>query len=167
MKPHITTRSFGIPLPGLPGLLALCVLFAWTSTPLVAEESATAEWFAAMLEESTLEGTWAPLAAGAPPGAEKPDSYRVARAVPKGEDRWDIVWRVRRQGQEFEVPIPATVKFAGDTAVLILDAVPVGDGKVWSARVLFHDDSYHGRWWGGDGKGGTVNGIVRRAGDGG
>jgi len=146
----------------LPLLLSALFLLAPT---LQAAEDATPEWFAAMLEEAVLEGTWAPLGGGAPPTEGKPDSYRVARAVPKGDDRWDIVWRVRRQGQEFEVPIPAIVKFAGDSAVLILDSVPVGDGKVWSARVLFHDDTYHGRWWGEDGKAGTVNGAIRRQGD--
>lgn len=163
MTPDPATRPHGS-IRLLP-LLALCAILAWASAPLGAGDAATPEWFASMLEESTLEGTWAPLADGAPPGAERPDSYRVARAVPKGDDRWDIVWRIRRQGQEIEVPIPATVKFAGDTAVLFLDAVPVGDGKVWSARVLFHDDTYHGHWWGGDGKGGTVNGVIRRGAD--
>ena len=45
--------------------------------------------------------------------------------------------------RDLEFSIPANVKFAGDTAVLILDNVRAGPGKAnWSARVMFHDDVY-------------------------
>lgn len=120
-----------------------------------------AETFSAMLKDATLKGTWAPIS-GNQLGAEKADSYQVARAEPKGGDKWVIVWKVQRQGQTFEYPIPSVVKFAGDTSILILDEVPIGDGKVWSARVLFHKDSYAGRWWARDGHGGTVSGTITR-----
>lgn len=41
----------------------------------------------------------------------------------------------------------SSVKFAGDTTVLILDNVRAGPGKAnWSARIMFHDDVYAGRW---------------------
>jgi len=116
--------------------------------------------FAALLENATLEGTWAPVAD--PGGEGKADRYEVARAEPKGGDRWAIVWKVRHQGRVIDYPIPAVVKFAGDSAVLILDDVPVGDGKTWSARVLFQADTYVGRWWNAQGKGGTVSGVIKR-----
>lgn len=117
--------------------------------------------FAAMLENATLEGTWAPIA-GQRIGEEKADRYQIARAEAKGGDRWSIVWKVRHQGQVIDYSIPAVVKFAGDAAVLVLDDVPVGDGKTWSARVMFHGETYTGRWWNGQGKGGTVSGVIRR-----
>jgi hypothetical protein len=47
--------------------------------------------------------------------------------------------------------------------VLVLDEVPVGDGATWSARVMFHDGVYTGRWWNAAGKGGTVSGIIRKS----
>jgi len=124
-------------------------------------EEMTAAAFTAMLEDATLEGTWAPIA-GEAIGEEKADSYQIARVEAKGDDRWAIVWKVRVQGQWIEFPIPSTVKFAGDAAVLFLDDVPVGDGKTWSARVLFHGDTYSGRWWNEQGKGGTVSGLIKR-----
>lgn len=117
--------------------------------------------FTAMLENVTLDGTWAPVA-GERVGVEKPDRYQIARAVPKGGEKWDIVWKVRHQGKLVDYPFPAVVKFAGDVAVLVLDEVPVGDGGTWSARVMFHDGVYTGRWWNATGKGGTVSGVVKR-----
>ena len=62
-------------------------------------------------------------------------------------------------------PISATVKFAGDTAILILDDVRAGPGGAnWSARVMFHDDVYAGRWWETSNKehGGTIAGTITR-----
>lgn len=117
--------------------------------------------FSAMLENATLEGTWAPVSGDGSAG-EKPDRYHIVRADPKGGDRWAIVWKVRVQGQVVEYPIATTVKFAGDVAVLVLDEVPVGDGSTWSARIMFHDDTYTGRWWNANGKGGTVSGLIQR-----
>lgn len=148
--------------PLLP-TLAVLGFFTAFALPGRAEspDAGTAAGFTAMLQAATLEGTWAPIS-GNRVGAEKADRYEVARAEQQAGDRWIIVWKVTRQGQPIEYPIPSVVKFAGDSAVLILDEVPIGDGKAWSARVLFHRDTYAGRWWGGDGKGGTVSGIVRR-----
>lgn len=139
-------------------LFCLCLLLL----PFLARSGEmTAGAFAAMLENATLEGTWAPVA-GDRVGEEKADRYQIARAVAKGGGKWDIVWKVRHQGKLIDYPIATEVKFAGDVAVLVLDEVPVGDGGSWSARVMFHDGVYTGRWWNGQGKGGTVSGVVKR-----
>lgn len=145
----------------LPRFARLAVLALLLFSLPARGEDMTDAAFGAMLENATLEGTWAPVA-GKQIGEEKADRYEVARAEPKGGEKWAIVWKVRHQGQLVEYPIPAVVKFAGDAAVLVLDGVPVGDGGTWSARVLFHGDSYAGRWWNEKGKGGTVSGVIRR-----
>jgi len=121
-----------------------------------------AEAFSARMKDAELRGTWMPLRAGAL-GAEKPDAYRVARATKVDGERWEIVWKVQRRGQTVEMPLPCLVRFAGDAAVLSLDDVPVGEGKAYSARILFHGEVYTGRWWGADGEGGLVSGTVRPA----
>ncbi len=141
-----------------PTLFCLCLLLV----PFLSRSAEmTAATFAAMLENATLEGTWAPVS-GERVGEEKADRYQISRAVEKGGEKWDIVWKVRHQGQLVDYPIAAEVKFAGDVAVLVLDAVPVGDGGTWSARVMFHEGVYTGRWWNAAGKGGTVSGVVKR-----
>ncbi len=124
-------------------------------------EDLTESAFSSMLENAILEGTWAPIT-GKEIGEEKADRYQIARVEPKGGENWAIVWKVRRQGQLVEYPIPAVVKFAGDVAVLVLNDVPVGDGKTWSARVMFYEDTYTGRWWNRQGKGGTVGGVIKQ-----
>ena len=73
--------------------------------------------FIAMLKNSTLKGTWAPITQGQL-GSEKKDG-----------DNWAIVSLFKFNDQEIEYPIPAVVKFAGDTAVLILNNVRAGPGQ--------------------------------------
>lgn len=154
-------------LSRLTGLVTLTVFLAAATSPACAQGDADAEAkFIAMLKNATLKGTWAPVQQGQL-GAEKgDDSYRIARAEKLQGDKWSIVSIFPVQGQSIEFPIPASVKFAGDTAVLILDNVRAGPGKAnWSARVMFHDDVYTGRWWETANRehGGTISGTITRA----
>ena len=121
--------------------------------------------FIAMLKNATLKGTWAPVAQNQLGGQRGGDSYRIARVEKVDGDKWSIVSVFNVQNRAIEFPIAATVKFAGDTAVLILDDVRAGPGKAnWSARVMFHDDVYAGRWWETSNKehGGTISGTIAR-----
>jgi hypothetical protein len=121
--------------------------------------------FIAMLKNSTLKGTWAPIQGGQLASEKKDDGYRIVRAEKKEGDQWVIVSLYEYQGRLVEYPIPASVKFAGDTAVLILNNVRAGRGQAnWSARVMFHDDVYTGRWWETANRehGGTVAGTITR-----
>jgi hypothetical protein len=124
------------------------------------------EKFIAMLKNATLKGTWAPVAGGQLGKEKGDDNYKIAR-VEKGEGgKWSVVSVFNFQGKEMQFPIPCTVKFAGDTGVLILDNVRAGPGKAnWSARVMFFDDVYAGRWWETANKehGGTIAGTITRA----
>ena len=122
--------------------------------------------FIAMLKNATLKGTWAPVQQAQLGTSRKDDGYRVARVEKKDGDKWTLVYLVAYQGKEIEYPMPVTVKFAGDTAVLILDNVRAGRDKAnWSARVMFHENVYTGRWWetGNKEHGGTIEGIVTHA----
>ena len=122
--------------------------------------------FVAMLKNATLKGTWAPVQQGRLGDERNDRGYRIAR-VEKGEGgRWTIVSVFNVRDRQLEFPIAASVKFAGDTAVLILDDVKAGPGKAnWSARILFHDDVYTGRWWETSNKehGGTIAGTIERS----
>jgi hypothetical protein len=156
MKTHLPTGLWP---------LILVALFARTP-PAHAQGDGDAEAkFIAMLKNATLKGTWAPVQKGKLGGERGDDSYRIAR-VEKGEGgKWSIVSLVTVRDRQMEFPIPATVKFAGDTAVLILDNVRAGTGSAnWSARVMFHDDVYAGRWWETKNRehGGTIAGTITR-----
>ena len=121
--------------------------------------------FVAMLKNATLKGSWAPIAGGKLGGEKADDSYKIAR-VEKGEGgKWSVVSVFKVRDREVEFPISCSVKFAGDTAVLILDNVRAGPGAAnWSARILFFDDVYAGRWWETANKehGGTIAGTITR-----
>jgi hypothetical protein len=119
--------------------------------------------FTVMLENATLNGSWAPIDKGLL-GDEKKDRYHIVKTRPKEGDTWEIFYKMKIQGREIVYPIPVTIKFAGDTAVMILNNSPVGVGQTWSARILFHDDVYAGSWWNkGKTKGGIVSGTITRA----
>ena len=122
--------------------------------------------FIAMLKNATLKGTWAPVAQSQMGAQRQDEGYRIARAEKREGDNWAIVTLVSFQGREIEFAMPAMVKFAGDTAVLILENVRAGQGQAnWSARVMFFDNVYAGRWWETSNKehGGTVAGTITQA----
>ena len=122
--------------------------------------------FVAMLKNATLKGTWAPVQGGKLGGERGNDTYRIARAEKSADGKWSIVYVMNYQGKQIEFPIASSVKFAGDTAVLILDNVKAGPGGAnWSARVMFFDNVYTGRWWETANKehGGTIAGTITNA----
>ena len=122
--------------------------------------------FVAMLKNATLKGTWAPVSQGKLGSERGDDSYRIARVERKENGKWSVISVFAVGDKQVEFPISASVKFAGDTAVLILDNVRAGPGKAnWSARVMFHDDVYAGRWWETANRehGGTIAGTITRA----
>jgi hypothetical protein len=148
-------------------LLAWLLGFALVTVSVQAQGEAEMEArFIAMLKNSTLTGTWAPIQRSELGQEKKDEGYRIARVEKKDGDQWAIVTLYEFRGRQVEYPMPATVKFAGDTAVLILNNVRAGQGQAnWSARVMFHDDVYTGRWWETNNRehGGTVAGTITRA----
>lgn len=143
-------------------VMALWVAFATVATYGQGNPDAEAN-FIAMLKNSTLKGTWAPVQQGQLGTEKKDEGYRIVRAEKKESDKWAIVSLFEFQGRQIEYPIPAVVRFAGDTAVLLLDNVQAGPGKQnWSARILFHENVYTGRWWETANKehGGTIAGTI-------
>jgi hypothetical protein len=146
-------------------LLTLLVTLLLTSLVVAQGDADMESKFIAMVKNSTLKGTWAPIMGGQLGSEKKDEAYRIVRAEKKEGDKWAIVSLFEFNGQQVEYPIQAVVKFAGDTAVLILDNVRAGPGKAnWSARVMFHDDVYTGRWWESANRehGGTISGTVSR-----
>ena len=76
-----------------------------------------------------------------------------------GGDVWIINARIQYGGKDITAPIPVKVKWAGDTAVIVVDDVGVPGSGSYSARVLVYRDTYAGSWTGGD-HGGLMNGVI-------
>ena len=158
---HSLNRSC---LPVLASLLAFTIAAGFSA---LAQGNTNVEAnFIAMLKNATLQVTWAPVQKAQLGAARADDGYRIARVEKKEGDKWMLVSLVNYQGREIEYPCPVVVKFAGDTAVLILDDVRAGkDAANWSARVLFHENVYAGRWWETANRehGGTIAGTITQA----
>ena len=154
-------------IPFACGLVALFIgTFALIQSAPAQGDADIEAKFIAMLKNATLKGSWAPVAQGRLGTEKGDDSYRIARVEKVDGDKWMVVSIFHFQNQDREFPIPCSVKFAGDAAVLILDNVRAGPGRAnWSARVMFHDDVYAGRWWETANKehGGTIAGTITRA----
>lgn len=155
-----------LPITSYVRRVAVLVVLLIAVPGLAEDDSATEAKFIAMLKNATLKGTWAPVQKGALGSEKSGDSYRISRVEKIEGSKWSIYSQFSYGGQKVEFPIPATVKFAGDAAVLILDNVRTGQGSAtWSARVMFHDDVYTGRWWETSNKehGGTIAGTITRS----
>lgn len=115
--------------------------------------------FKTLLTNATLTGRWSSTKDGVL-GPEREDQYKVVSAT-KGEgDTWFVSARMEYRGRAFVLPIPVQVKWAGDTAVLVVDNMGLpGGATTYSARVLFHGQSYVGTWSGGE-NGGLIYGLI-------
>lgn len=147
-------------------LLSLAGLFALTDSAVAQGDGDVEAKFIASLKNATLKGTWAPVSQGQLGAEQKDAGYRIARVEKSEKGQWSIVSVFNVRNRQVEFPITASVKFAGDTAVLILDNVKAGPGNAnWSARILFHEDVYTGRWWetANPEHGGTITGTIVRS----
>jgi hypothetical protein len=115
----------------------------------------------AIFANATMKGRWAPLKDGQL-GEEKEDTYQIVSAQKLDGERWQINARIQYHGQSVDMPVPATVKWAGDTAVLLFDDINIGTPRRYSARLMIHGDNYSGTWSGGD-HGGMLYGVITRA----
>ena len=112
------------------------------------------------LTEATFVGRWTAIKNGALT-AERDEKYHIV-GVQKGEgDNWTINARMKYGDQEIVAPIPVQVKWAGDTAVIIVDKLTIPGGGTYDARVLVYKNTYAGTWSGGE-RGGLLSGIIEK-----
>jgi hypothetical protein len=130
-------------------------------TSTLSERESLEAGFKATLEKATFTGRWCSIEDGKM-GPEQEDKYTIMGATKVGGDTWLIHTRIQYGGRDFVAPLPVQVKWAGDTAVIIVEDMAMPGGtRQYSARVLVHDDTYAGTWSGGD-HAGLLNGIITR-----
>jgi hypothetical protein len=125
--------------------------------PKLSQEELEAK-FKATLTKATLSGRWCGIKDGQLT-PEKEDKYTILGVSKLGGDTWMIHARIQYAKQDFTMPIPVQVKWAGDTPVLTLDQVGIPGGNSYSARVLIYEKTYAGTWSGGD-HAGLLNGLI-------
>ena len=129
---------------------------ATTKPKLTQEELETK--FKATLTKATFTGRWCALKDGEL-GPEKEDKYTILGVSKLGGAVWVINARIQYGKKDITAPIPVQVKWAGDTAVIIVDDVGVPGSGTYSARVMIYNNTYAGTWSGGD-HGGLMSGVI-------
>jgi hypothetical protein len=142
---------------------ANCVIAEEKSPAAVPAKSGTAdtskeEQFKTAIKDVTFKGRWCPVENGNL-GPEKEDSYQIAGADKSPEGAWTIRAKMKYGEQEFEIPIPVKVEWAGDTPVIIVNNLAMPGGGKYTARVLIHNGTYAGTWSGGD-QVGLLSGLI-------
>ncbi len=153
-----------------PLLATLCALVACSNVATAQEvKPPTQEELKAKFKETltaaTMTGRWFPLKDGVL-GEAKEDKYSIVSVEKTAADAWTINARMKYGNREFVAPIPVQVKWAGDTAVIIVDKLTIPGpggygGTAYSARVLVHENTYAGHWSGGE-RAGLMNGTIAK-----
>ena len=92
-----------------------------------------------------------------------PEKYSISKVSKLTGDCWIFQSRIQYGDHDVTLPIPVTVKFAGDTPMLILDEATIPGLGTFSARVLFFDDQYVGIWRHGEHSGQHFGRIIPQA----
>jgi hypothetical protein len=89
---------------------------------------------------------------GKPLKDQNEETYEIRKVErPEGDpakigDKWIITARVKYGTNDYELPFPIDVKWAGETPVLTLEKLAVPGMGVFSARVVLHGNKYAGTW---------------------
>ena len=88
------------------------------------------------------------------------ERYAIDGVTKLGGDTWMLRTRMRLGGHEVPLPIPVTVKWAGDTPVITLTDASIPGFGTYTARVVLYRDRYAGTWSGSHGNGKNFGGQL-------
>ena len=125
-----------------------------------ADQAALEKAFSEMLSGATLEGTFTSTGADRDPSKLSREKYTIGQVRKIAGNLWLIPARIQYGDRDVTVPVPAPIRWAGDTPVVVVDNIPGFENM--SARVLFYADHYAGYWRHGD-HGGHLFGTITRA----
>jgi hypothetical protein len=123
------------------------------------DQAALEKAFAEMLSGATLEGSFTSTGRERDPIKLSREKYTIGQVRKIAGNIWLIPARIQYGERDLTVPVPAPVRWAGDTPVIVVDNVPGLENM--SARVLFFADHYAGYWRHGD-QGGHLFGTITR-----
>jgi hypothetical protein len=114
--------------------------------------------FQEMMRGVTLEGRSTRLSDDKVIGQEK---YVIEKVSKLTGETWLIQANMQYGGHEWPVPIPVTIKWAGDTPVITLTDLKIPGKGTFTARVLLYGNQYAGTWSAPDHGGQIFGKIVR------
>ena len=89
------------------------------------------------------------------------DKYTISKVSKVTGETWLFQVRVQYGTHDVTVPIPLTVKWAGDTPMVTLTDLSIPGLGTYTARVLFYKDGYAGTWSGKNHGGALFGKIVK------
>ncbi len=95
------------------------------------------------------------------PGLSGEERYVIESVSKMTGDLWLFHARLRFGSHDLPLPLPITVKWAGDTPVITLTDVSIPGLGTYTARVLIYRDHYAGTW-SGKNEGGQMFGKLVR-----
>lgn len=90
------------------------------------------------------------------------ERYVIDKVSRLAGDTWLFQTRLNYGSHEIPVPIPVTIRWAGDTPVITLTDLSIPGVGTYTARVLLYRDQYAGTWSGASAGGQVFGKIVRQ-----
>ncbi|MGD1097651.1 MAG: hypothetical protein ABSB35_37400 [Bryobacteraceae bacterium] len=142
-------------------LLTVFLLAGCSRKPATADAATLEKQFEAMMSRATLVGHSTSMNRDGVSGEER---YAIEKVSKMSADTWLFTARMRLGSHEVPLPIPVTMKWAGDTPVIELTDMSIPGMASYTARVVLYGDQYAGTWSGkrGDGRvfGGQLFGKI-------
>ncbi len=155
----------------LPALLAVLACSSASETP--PDQLAREEAFEQSMRGVALVGNFTVFQdqEGADEGSGeaqslrlRSDRYEIEKVVKRAGDIWTFHARIRFGENDVTVPVPVKLVWADDTPMVSVTDLGIPGLGTYTARVIFHRDSYAGMWWG-KRHGGNMFGTIERLGD--
>jgi hypothetical protein len=138
----------------------LCVLLALNgcSKKVVTTQDELDRKFEEMMKGVALVGRSSRLHDDKIIGQEK---YVIESVSKLSGETWLLRSRFQYGGRDLPLPLPVTIKWAGDTPVITLTDLSIPGMGTYTARVILYRDQYAGTWSGKKGGGQIFGKIVR------
>ena len=139
--------------------LLLCALTMAGCTPKApTPQDALDRRFQEMMNGVTMVGRSSRLNSDKISGEER---YTIEKVSKLTGDTWLFQARMKIGSTDMPVPVPVTIKWAGDTPVITLTDLAIPGMGSYTARIVLYRDQYAGTWSGQKGGGQMFGKLVR------
>src|SRR6266446_4091629 len=142
----------------LPTILFL-LLAGCARKPGIDTQAGLEQKFQQMMSGVTLIGHSASQKGESMSGEEK---YVIEKVSKFGGETWLFHVRIQYGSHDVPIPLPLTIKWAGDTPVITMTNLTIPGLGTYTARVLLYQDQYAGTWSAKDHGGQVFGKIVRQ-----
>ena len=126
----------------LPGLFVLLLMIGCSKKPVTPQDDLDKK-FQQQMKGVTLIGRSSRQSSDKISSEEK---YLIEGVSKLAGETWLFRSRFQYAGKDIPLPVPVTIKWAGDTPVITLDNLSIPGMGSFSARIVLDRDQYAGTW---------------------